>query len=295
MDRPLISVGMTVYNAEHCVLETIRSIAAQTIEDWEMIIVDDGSTDSTVRVIESVKDPRITMLPADGKKLTIPARRNQTIDRANGKYYAVVDADDLCHPLRFEKQVGFLDDNPGIDVVGSAMCILDENSRPAFKASAPQTHADIFGSKFSGVRLANATVMARTEWFKKWKYDPSQIRGEDQELWLRSERESQYANIPECLYLCNEVSYASLKKYYIAQKCMASIVWKYASRESGRLRAARYVLEKYVKAMVYGVASLLGMREKMVSRRYDPLDPQEKQSIEEAVETIKNTAIPLQG
>lgn len=286
MAGPLITVGMTAFNVEDCIERTIKSILAQTFSDWELIIVDDGSSDKTLEILTSIQDPRVRVLPSDGKNLKIPARRNQTIEHAKSKFYAVMDADDMSHPLRFEKQINYLMSNPQIDIVGSAMCILDTNLKPAFKTAVSENHDDIFKNKFSCVNMANATIVAKTDWIKKWKYDPTVFRGEDQELWLRSEKQSRFANLPEPLYFCNELSYISMKKYYISQKFMAKVAWKYGSLENGKLKAVNYVLQKYIKTGIYSLATVLGIRETLIKRRYIPLTPEEKRNIERALDEI---------
>ena len=118
MKSPQISVVMPAYNAEKYITEAIDSILFQTFKDFEFIIINDASTDSTKDIIESYKDPRIKLVNNEQNK-GVAKSLNIGISVACGKYIARMDADDIALPERFQKQFDFMEQHPNIDVCGS--------------------------------------------------------------------------------------------------------------------------------------------------------------------------------
>lgn len=111
MTVPLVSVVLPVYNAEKYVGQAIQSIVAQSFQEWELIVVDDGSTDKSLAIVQSFSDPRIRVL-AHGQNLGYPVAMNTGIECAKGKYVARMDSDDVSHPERLARQVAFLEEHP---------------------------------------------------------------------------------------------------------------------------------------------------------------------------------------
>jgi len=294
MKDPLVSVGISFYNCESCLLNSVRSIFAQTYANWELILVDDGSTDSSLKIAQSIDDPRVRVLPHDGKNLQLGARLNQIARAALGEYLARMDADDLCHPQRLEKQVRFLQEDPEVDVVGSASCILDTQGNPAKKCPVQVSHDDIFREKFkSGVSVVHPSLFARTEWWRRWPYTEYNIRCEDYELWLRVCNQSVFRNLPDILYYTNEFLSYSLSKYARSTHSYAKIVWQYASGESGSVAAAGYVLQRYGQIGVWALAKFLRLHKLLIARRYTNVTDGEKKDIAEILRQIRNTNVPV--
>lgn len=123
---PLVSVVMPVYNCERFIDDAIRSILYQTFEDFEFIILNDGSTDKTWEIVDSFKDNRLVLINNHENK-KIPERRNQGINIAIGKYIAIQDGDDISFVDRLQKQVEFLENNNDIFCVGGWAEKIDEN------------------------------------------------------------------------------------------------------------------------------------------------------------------------
>ena len=291
-NKPLVSVGIPFFNCEKCILDAIRSIFAQTYANWELILVDDGSSDQGLELANSISDPRVRVLPPDGKNKKLAARLNQISAAANGQYIARMDADDLCHPERIERQLGFLIDNPDIDVVGSSSCILGIDGLPASKMIVENDHQQMFSRKFTkGVSIVHPSIMAKTGWFRKWPYDESNLRSEDYELWLRTEDDCLFANIPDILYFTNEYRSYSLKKYAHSKNTRAKIIWKYASKEQGYVRACYYSGRAYTQVCIHLLARILGFSEKLIQRRYSDISENEKYATNEILYTIKNSTI----
>jgi len=125
--NPKISVIMAAYNAEKYIEESIESILSQSFKDFELIIIDDCSSDSTSKIIESfqTKDKRIIFLK-NKINLHVSETRNRGIKISRGKYVAIQDADDISMPMRLEKQFSFLENNKNIFLLGSGAKIIDE-------------------------------------------------------------------------------------------------------------------------------------------------------------------------
>jgi glycosyltransferase involved in cell wall biosynthesis len=124
---PKVSIVMPVYNGEKHLREAVDSMLAQSFPDFELVIVNDGSTDRSVEIIEGYDDPRIRLIENSLGKGVVGAR-NTGIANANGKYVAMMDCDDIAYPTRLEEQVAFLDDHPDYGMVGAWSEMIDEES-----------------------------------------------------------------------------------------------------------------------------------------------------------------------
>jgi len=294
MSSPLISVGIPFYNSQGVLLNSIKSIFAQTFQDWELILVDDGSTDKSLDIAYSINDPRIRVLPSDGKNRRLAFRLNQIAQASRGTYLARMDADDLCHPERFAKQLDFFKAHPEVDIVGSSSCILDARGRPSKKLIVAKTHEDIFENKFKkGVSVVHPSLMAKTEWWRRWPYDTNKLRTQDYELWLRSCEDNIFANITAILYFTNEFLSFAIRKYIYSKFLTAKIIWKYASQEVNRFQAAYFTGKQYFDIAGYLWVRGLGMHSKLISRRYRSLSSQEYSDLSATLDVIKNTKVPI--
>jgi glycosyltransferase involved in cell wall biosynthesis len=131
---PTVSVIMPVYNGERFLRTAIDSVLAQTLRDWELIVIDDASTDSTPDILASYCDPRIRILRNE-KNSKQAFCLNRGIASASGRYIATLDADDVSLPSRLEKQVDYLEAHPDVTLVASAAHFVDEvGSRFDFRA-----------------------------------------------------------------------------------------------------------------------------------------------------------------
>ena len=123
LSRPTVSVLMPAYNAERYILQSVQSVLAQTFEDFELIVVNDASSDRTLETVSSIRDRRLRVLSNDNN-LGIVGSGNRALGEASGRYIARLDADDFCHPMRLARQVAFLDDSPRTLILGTEMSIL---------------------------------------------------------------------------------------------------------------------------------------------------------------------------
>lgn len=137
---PVVTVLMAAYNGEALLPETLRSLEAQTYRDWELVVVDDRSTDGTAAMLEAWPDPRVRLVRAEVNGGPVVAR-NLGLRHARGRYIAALDHDDLCRPERLARQVAFLDAHPDMVAVGTAAAFLTEDRTREADHSAVTTPA----------------------------------------------------------------------------------------------------------------------------------------------------------
>ena len=198
MNIPEVSVALPARNAERFVAGAGRSILSQSFTDFELIILDDGSTDRTMAEISRFSDERIRII-SDGQPRGLSFRLNQAIALARGRYFARMDADDIAFPERLAKQIAFMDTYPEVDLVGCRALLFDDQGEPKGYFPFKESHCQICKHPWLGFDLAHPTWFGRIDWFKRYEYREV-LRAEDQDLLLRSFRQSCFACIPEVLF-----------------------------------------------------------------------------------------------
>jgi glycosyltransferase involved in cell wall biosynthesis len=160
--QPLISVIMPVYNTEKYLHAAVESILGQTLADFELIAIDDGSTDGTAVILESFRqnDKRV-IVQRHLQNQGLPAALNTGLALARGRYIARMDADDISLPERFEKQVAYLETHPGIDIIGSAVQLIDERGRTIGVLNTPLDDLAIHWANFFSASFMHPTIMVR--------------------------------------------------------------------------------------------------------------------------------------
>ena len=178
---PLVTVSMPAFNSERYSAEAIESILAQTYENFELIIVDDGSTDRTREIVERYSDPRIIKIFSDQNRGLITTR-NLIASIAKGKYLALLDADDRAFPERLQLQVDFLESNAA-DICGADHWTLNQANGEMKRSKQRHTDSDIRALLSICSPLCNPAIMGRLEIFKQFPYKSSYMHAEDYCLW----------------------------------------------------------------------------------------------------------------
>lgn len=163
--KPLVSVVMPVFNAEKYLAEAIESILNQTYQNFEFIIVDDASTDNSWQVVSNyqkqyqykIKAIRLTKNLNKGGD----ACANVGISKTRGEFIARMDADDIAHPKRLEKQVAYLQKNPDVLIVGTQAYVIDQKGKVTGKKQVPSTHKEIYRNYAVFHPMIHPTVMIR--------------------------------------------------------------------------------------------------------------------------------------
>ena len=199
MANPLVTVAMSVYNAAATVELAIRSIQTQSLEDWELIVIDDGSVDQTRQIIAQVLDPRIRLIQEPCENLGLAARLNQCIRLARGRYVARMDGDDVAYPQRLARQLQYLEQHPEIDLLGSGAVIFKGEGEVVGLYPTACDHEEICRRPWWGFPLAHPTWMGKRTWFQSHPYREGYTRSEDQTLLLQSFSDSRFAALEEVL------------------------------------------------------------------------------------------------
>lgn len=295
MSIPLVSVGIPFLNCENCLLNSVRSIFAQAYTNWELILVDDGSTDSSLDIARSIDDPRVRFLPPDGRNRRLPARLNQITRAAKGDYVARMDADDLCSPKRIEKQLELFQKDPKLDVVGTGMIYLDLDDIPLGDSFAPASHAEICSRPTRKFGLCHPSIMAKKSWYEKNRYDESLPVAQDFDLWLHTYKHSKFANVPEPLYYYRLDQSFNLKKQFTARYVSAAFLFEHY-KDTGQLaKALASATIQYGKFAATVLMFATGLRKKLMARRFERLSDADMAFYTQEICKIKSTKLPLQS
>ena len=208
----LVSIVLPVYNGEKYLAESLDSVLAQTYQNWELVIINDGSTDGTENLILKYQDKRIKYLPNDGNKGIIFSL-NRGLRESNGIYIARLDADDIALPHRLEKQVRFLSENLDYDMCGSYFQTIDSNGRLLKNVTFPTNNRDAQSYLLLHNCFCHSAIMMRTSIAKELKYDEDYQVCEDYDLWYRISRKGKILNLPEftTLYRVHENNMSTRK------------------------------------------------------------------------------------
>lgn len=195
---PKVTVLMPVYNGEKYIGEAIESILNQTFTDFEFLIINDGSTDSSVEIISSCKDPRVRLVH-NAKNLGLVKTLNIGLKLSQGKYIARMDCDDISLPGRLAKQVAFMDAHPDVCICGTWIRTISATTGDIWDY--PCDDPTIRCSLIFGSVISHPSVTIRKEGLEKHQlfYDERYIHVEDYEMWVRCSRYVKFANIPEAL------------------------------------------------------------------------------------------------
>jgi glycosyltransferase involved in cell wall biosynthesis len=212
--KPIISVIIPTYNRGEYICETIESVFEQTYKDFEIIIVDDGSTDDTRQLIEPYLS-RIKYIYQENAGVS--AARNTGIIASESEYVAFLDSDDLWLTNKLKLQMEFLDSNPQLGMVYADACMFSNDQiiySSFLKLKKFTSYGYIFGNLIKEDFIITSTVLVRREVFKDvGTFDESLSVAEDYDMWLRIARKYQIGLINECLvkYRKHNTNISSLK------------------------------------------------------------------------------------
>lgn len=202
--KPVISVIMAVYNAEQFVSDTIVSLQNQTFTEFEVIIIDDASTDSTYSILNRITDSRfIVMRNESNCGLTV--NLNKALKIARGKYIARIDGDDICTVDRLMIQYNYMENHPYVDILGSNAYLIDANNKIVGVSDEELTNAGIKEKILLLNPFIHPTVMAKADVLKDNLYNENYRTCQDYELWSRLQNKYTYETLkkPTIFYRLN--------------------------------------------------------------------------------------------
>jgi glycosyltransferase involved in cell wall biosynthesis len=255
---PRVTVGVPFHNEGRWLADAIRSVLRQTMTDFELLLVDDGSTDDSLEIARSFTDPRIVVY-SDGVRRRLPARLNEIVRRARGELVARMDADDVSHPARLERELALFGRNR-CDAVGTWAMLVDAEERPLGVLEAAPLPATLAVALERGI-FPHATMVARRSWLVEHPYDETLTRAEDRDLWCRTVASSSFLVLPEVLYVVrvNARGASFLSDYLLSQRQYREILRRYGVEAVGRRRTARTWLVSLAKSASMRVAVRAGL------------------------------------
>jgi|SRR5580704_1117980 glycosyltransferase involved in cell wall biosynthesis len=296
--KPRVSIGMPIFNCEKTLATAIRSILNQTYSDWQLLLMEDGSSDRSLEVVRSFNDPRISVF-ADSLHKGLVYRLNQAVAASRGEYFARLDADDVAYPERLERQTAYLDQHSDIDLLGSGMLVFRDDGSAIGIRRAPETHEKICRQPWGGFHLGHPTWMGRTTWFRGHPYDSQAVRAEDQVLLLRTYSTSRFACLPEILCGYREDKLV-VSKILRARYNFTTAVYQEFRKQGNYFLALRGIVQQSIKGLVDSFAIATGLNYRILRHRAIFLDGFDQRRWEEVwaqasragVVTISNNGSP---
>ena len=290
MNTPLISITSAFYNAGPKLLDMVKSIFAQTFTDWELILLNDGSTDNSYELARSIDDARVRVFTNE-KNIGRSKSLNRITTLARGKYIARMDSDDMSSTTRIEKQVQLMESQPEVDVVGTGMCFLAGNDEPIGHWHAPPSHEQICSQPSRSLNIAHGTILGKKAWFEKHHYDESIPYAIDFNLFLRSYEQSKFGNISEPLYYYRFDQSFNIRKQFIDRYISSRFLFTHY-KNKGRLdKAIANVVVQYGKFMATVFIFSTGFRSRLMTKRFEPLNDSDIASYGQEIGTIKNVRL----
>lgn len=198
-NKPRVSILMPFFNAGSYVSTSLTSILNQSFKNFQLVIVDDASSDSTREKLTKIADKRLKII-RNRSRLGIAASLNRALKEATGSLIARMDADDIAHPDRLKKQIIFLDQHKAIGVIGTQAKFIDKRGKIIGQTHNPLWDADIRRKLMSFNPIVHPSVIVRRELLDKFgSYDETLDGAEDYDLWLRFARFTKFRNLGECL------------------------------------------------------------------------------------------------
>ena len=210
---PRISVILPVYNASQYILEALESLSNQTFADFEILAINDGSIDNSLDLLMDYarKEPRLRVISRENRGL--PKTLNEGIDLASGEYIARMDADDICLPSRFEKQLKFIEDN-NLDICGTQYEAFGSRSE---RSNMPIYCDDCYFRLLLAFTMAHPSFLGKSRIFQKYKYNEEFKFAQDYELCCRMALDKvKMGNCPDFLlmyrYSANSITSTKTKE-----------------------------------------------------------------------------------
>ncbi|MGC1395144.1 MAG: glycosyltransferase family A protein [Coleofasciculaceae cyanobacterium] len=209
---PKVSVVITAYNSMDYLPETIESVLWQTFSDFEVLLVNDGSSDHIVQWASELVDSRVKLISQENQGACVA--RNTGIAQAQGEYVAFVDADDLWEPTKLEKQLHYLETNLEVGLVHTWLTGIDRQSKPTGRVICSQIEGDVWQQIVEKNQVACSSVMVRRCCFETvGVFDKNLKFAEDWDLWIRFATRYHFAVIKEPLVRYREHPNSKSKKY----------------------------------------------------------------------------------
>ena len=259
MTDPLVSVLLPCCNGSATLELALHSLLSQTCIDFEILFLNDGSSDNSAAIAASFGDSRIRVL-GDSRRLGLPIRLNQGVAQARGQFIARMDADDISFPERFERQIAYLQGHPNVDLVGCRAVVFRDDGETVGLLPFATTHERLCAQPWRNIPLPHPSWMGRRSWFQRHPYRlPEVRRAEDQELLLRSCKDSRFACLENVLLAYRQGPF-QLQRTLVARRALLAAQLGLFFRRREWQNAALALTSAVVKVSVDCLCALPGLQ-----------------------------------
>lgn len=282
MQSPLVTIGVPCFNCAPYLTGLLQSIRAQSFTRWEVVAVDDASTDGTADLLRSIRDPRFRVV-LSRENLGLGLRLNQIADLAQGEYIARTDADDLMHPERLSRQMACFAEDPTLDVCATGAYTLDNQNRIlGIRRIPPLARTPLEVMRQNGP--SHPTTTATRSWCQRFRYASDPRRGQDLDLWIRSIASSRILQLDEPLHFIREDPGFDIAKYRRSMRDHRTIFRRHALLAGNPASAKALLLRSLSKEWIYGALAQAGLAGRMAARRNREMQPQERLAADAALQ-----------
>lgn len=269
MKEPKVCVIMPVYNGEKTIKLALASLLNQSYTNWECVIVNDGSTDGTRSILDSLKDPRFRIYHLN-KNCGRGIARDEALKQSEGDYLAYLDADDMMHRDKLKVQVEFMEANLDIRMVSCGCVTMNENFEARSASGMSSFISDNIMKYGQALPLLLPATMVRLDQAKKFSYNHYLDVGEDYDYFARYCEGYKYANIgkPYYYYLTGNITIRKFFYYQTNSLRLRVVFWK----RGNRLLAIRSIIKRCVKLFLYSIIIPIVGIDKIVNKRGNQIE-----------------------
>lgn len=284
-DNPQVAIMMPVYNGEKTLPLAIKSIEAQTYQNWKCYIVNDGSTDSTKEILDALTDPRFVVIHFNENKGR-PIARQTSLDAAEGEYIAFLDADDIFHPEKLEKQVRILENHKDIDLVSCGNLCYGNNFTPVSYRGLGKGIVQEYNDD-KKVTMALRTSLLRLKECKKVNFQSNLKYAEDTDFLEKYLPNRKYIIQDEILYYYSE--FESVSKYKILKTNIYGIILFSKSFNETPLKTTKNIIKNLLKISVKIILYPFVDANFYLNKRGENVTDQQKNEFKEIIRIISKS------
>lgn len=262
---------MSMRNSAATVGATVRSVLMQTLPDWELIVIDNGSSDQSSAIVEGFRDERIRLI-REPSTATLATRLNQAVGLAKGEFIARMDSDDICFPERLARQVARLREDPQLDLIRCGAVVFTSGGELVGELPVGLDHQEIVARPFVGFPFPHPTWCGRASWFRNNPYNSELRYAEDQDLLLRSFRHSKLGGLNKVL-LAYRQDHLALKKLLPGRATFMGLAWRHGVMAGEPLPALGGIATHAARSVLDIATLALGLNRQMQLSRLKPVSP----------------------
>lgn len=286
----MISIGIPFFNAEKYLADAIKSVLAQSYPYWELILVDDGSTDGSLKIAQdfATRDSRIRVI-SDGVNKKLPARLNEIIKEAKFDFIARMDADDLMDCDRLKIQFEYLKKHPEINLVTTGMYSIG-NKNEILGKRIPRNYQMKPAEMLKGLtNLLHASMLAKKDWCLRNLYREDNALAEDYELWLTSniKGDLKYYVLEEPLYYYREGENVKKEKMIKGYNTQIQVIERYSSGVISNREKEKIIKKFKLKKIIVSLLDLMGMMFFLQKKRVVPVNSEDVINYHKNLKIIK--------